>query len=406
MNYFINIIFLFCVGIGFSQIKINQEQAFELAKNNNLSQKLLNLQETRLAKLIGSHRVVSPLAFSVEYGQMNSIYKDNRVSVMQAFQLPKFYSSQKNVLEMELKNFGTIKKMKAWELKKSINLLYNEGAFLNQKLKFIQKIDSLYLNYLNRTQARLKYGETNILEQSLAENWKSQSFAQKESLKKDLELLNLKLNFIINQSDLYEFIYAKFQLLAFDFFVEEQLDSEFFLEPFQNEIRLQEAHLVAEKAKYLPSFSIAANSMSMFGTGANNVTYNFSQRFQSVALGINLPLFNPSKTALIETRKINQLIAKQDLENQKMQLDFELKNKKIQYDKWMAEIKQYEIVVKKNQEKIMQTATRQLQQGEIQYLEWFILISQQFDNESRHWDRIKTTNDLIIEMKALLQPQN
>ena len=54
-----------------------------------------------------------------------------------------------------------------------------------------------------------------------------------------------------------------------------------------------------------------------------------------------------------------------------------------------------------NSESILKTANNQYYNGEINYLEWTLLVNQAFEIENKYTDRLKELNDIIIEINAL-----
>lgn len=49
--------------------------------------------------------------------------------------------------------------------------------------------------------------------------------------------------------------------------------------------------------------------MTMKGTGSDNITYDYSNRFQSIQIGLGIPLFFDSQKAKLNASKINQNIS-------------------------------------------------------------------------------------------------
>jgi hypothetical protein len=65
--------------------------------------------------------------------------------------------------------------LQKWQLKKEISLVYNDLKYLDEKKKLLKKADSIFTQYYNRAELRLKKGESNLLEKATAENLKSQA---------------------------------------------------------------------------------------------------------------------------------------------------------------------------------------------------------------------------------------
>ncbi|MBF1149779.1 MAG: TolC family protein, partial [Cloacibacterium normanense] len=140
---------------------------------------------------------------------------------------------------------------------------------------------------------------------------------------------------------------------------------------------------------------------SMYGTGADDKFYERSARFHSGMVGIGLPVFNSAQKSVIEAQKINQQIA----ENNYQLGSLKLKNQYTQnfnlYQKLTNEISYYQKTGLANSESILKTANNQYYNGEINYLEWTLLVNQAFEIENKYTDRLKELNDIIIEINAL-----
>lgn len=141
--------------------------------------------------------------------------------------------------------------------------------------------------------------------------------------------------------------------------------------------------------------------MSMYGNGADDKFYERSARFHSGMVGIGLPVFNSAQKSVIEAQKINQQIA----ENNYQLGSLKLKNQYTQnfnlYQKLTNEISYYQKTGLANSESILKTANNQYYNGEINYLEWTLLVNQAFEIENKYTDRLKELNDIIIEINAL-----
>ena len=77
-------------------------------------------------------------------------------------------------------------------------MIYNELNYFDGKKKLLKKADSIFTQYFNRADLRLKKGESNLLEKATAENLRSQAEMQLKSLEKDREISIQKLSFLIN----------------------------------------------------------------------------------------------------------------------------------------------------------------------------------------------------------------
>ena len=400
-NNFLKITMFLLFGIGFSQTPISLEIAIDKAFKNNLNIKSGTLRIDYQNKMQKSAVIIDPLNISAEIGQMNSFYVDNKFSVSQTIRLPKFYNAQKTVLMEEYKNSFLHLDLQKWQLKKEISLVYNELNYFNEKKKLLKKADSIFTQYFNRADLRLKKGESNLLEKATAENLRSQAEMQLKSLEKDREISIQKLSFLINDGTFYQNENAKYGILNLENLNAEYAGNPLVLKQLEQEKNIQNAKLLAEKAKLSPSLNLGVNSMTMKGNGADEKYYNATHRFQSGFVGVGIPVFNSAQKSVIEAQKVNQLIAENNYQLGLINLKNQYLQNLRQFQKLNDEISYYQKTGLQNSESILKTANNQYFNGEINYLEWTLLVTQAFEIQNKYIDRLKETNDKIIEINSL-----
>ena len=386
-----------------AQTPISLESAYEKAFKNNLNLKSGQLRIDYQDKIKKSHAVIDPLNVSGEIGQFISAYTDTKFSVNQTVRLPGFYNSQKQVLMEEWKNSMLSLEVQKWQLKREIALIYNELNYQNEKEKLLLRADSIYTNYYKRAELRLKKGESNILEKTTAENYRSQAEIQLVNLKKDREVSLYQFNFLINDETTYSNENVNFYEIS-----EFNRDSNYagnpvVLKQLEQQKSIELAKLKAEKSKLLPTFNIGYNNSSMYGTGADDKFYEKSARFHSGVIGVGIPLFNGAQKSLIEAQKINQLIAENNYEIGSKNLKNQYEMLFGAFEKLKSETDYYQSKGLKNAETIMKTANRLYDEGEINYLEWSILINQSLDIQNKLIDTQKMLNEKIIQLNNLTQ---
>ena len=388
-------------GIGFSQTPISLEIAIDKAFKNNLNIKSGTLRIDYQNKMQKSAVIIDPLNISAEIGQMNSFYVDNKFSVSQTIRLPKFYNAQKTVLMEEYKNSLLHLDLQKWQLKKEISLVYNELNYFNEKKKLLKKADSIFTQYFNRADLRLKKGESNLLEKATAENLRSQAEMQLKSLEKDREISIQKLSFLINDGSFYQNENTNYGILNLENLNAEYAGNPLILKQLEQEKNIQNAKLLAEKAKLSPSLNLGVNSMTMKGNGADEKYYNATHRFQSGFVGVGIPVFNSAQKSVIEAQKVNQQIAENNYQLGLVNLKNQYLQNLGQFQKLNDEISYYQKTGLQNSESILKTANNQYFNGEINYLEWTLLVTQAFEIQNKYIDRLKETNDKIIEINSL-----
>ncbi len=379
-----------------AQTSISLNNAFEKALENNMDLQTGKLLMDYQEKIKKSYAVVDPLSISGEIGQFNSDKVDNQISVSQGFRLPHFYQSQKQVLAEELKYSQMSFDLQKWQLKKELTLLYNELVYQDEKRKLLAKADSIYAVYFQKAELRLRKGESNILEKTTAENYRSQAAIQLRNLENERSQTLKAFNFLINSAEIYQNEKENFFSVLHVDSTHEFKPNLVFTNQFNQQKTIETARLTAEKAKLSPNFSIGINSLTIAGTTENN-----AKRFQSGILGIGIPVFNTGQKSVIEGQKIKLKIAENNMELNQRKLKNKYELLILELEKLQTEQNYYKTKGLSNAKTIIETANRLYYTGEINYLEWSIVVNQSLEIENKYIDNQKLVNEKIIELDYL-----
>ena len=390
----IRILFFLLIGIKVSaQIPITLEEAYSKAIVNNLDIRGAELRVNFQDRLKKSAVILDPLNISSDIGQIDTKDMDYEFSVSQTFRLPSFYKRQKQVLREEWQNSLVSVNLQKWQIKKELGLIFNNLNYLDKKKYLLEKMDSIYTQYFNRAELRLKKGETNLLEKATAENLKSQINIQLFNIKKDKEIVLQQLNLLINSKEYYTNKKEDFFVEKINF-SENDINNHWIIQQLEQQKNIEQARLGVEKSKLQPYFSLGYNNIAKRETGE-------LMRLHNISVGFNIPIFNLGQKAIIEGQKVNQLIA----ENNKQIGVRELKKQFVElngnYEKLKSQVDYYQQKGLKNSEEIIKTANYQFYRGEINFLDWSILVNQALDIQNLYIDKVKELNDKTIELNSL-----
>lgn len=390
----IRILFFLLIGIKVSaQIPVTLDEAYSKAIVNNLDVRGAELRVNFQDRLKKSAVILDPLNISSDIGQIDTKDMDYEFSVSQTFRLPSFYKRQKQVLREEWQNSLVSVNLQKWQIKKELGLIFNNLNYLDKKKYLLEKMDSIYTQYFNRAELRLKKGETNLLEKATAENLKSQINIQLFNIKKDKEVVLQQLNLLINGKEYYTNKKEDFFVEKINF-SENNINNHWIIQQLEQQKNIEQARLGVEKSKLQPYFSLGYNNIAKRETGE-------LMRLHNISVGFNIPIFNSGQKAIIEGQKVNQLIA----ENNKQIGVRELKKQFVElngnYEKLKSQVDYYQQKGLKNSEEIIKTANYQFYRGEINFLDWSILVNQALDIQNLYIDKVKELNDKTIELNSL-----
>lgn len=381
-----------------AQIPISLQAAIDTALKNNLSVKNEQLKAQYLQMLIQTSSTIPKTGILGEAGQINSIYIDTKIGISQSFSLPRVYAGQKALLQQEWKSSLLNNYIRESLLKRQVAQAFNQISYIDQKRALLLYLDSIYTAYYDKVALRLTHGESNILEKTSAETLAGQIRLQIDQLKADSAISQLQFQLLLNTTDRYipaETVGSFSRLMIPDTAI--RMNHPVLL-ALQQQQELADATIQLEKNKLLPDLSLGYNNVSIRGTGADNINYTASKRFNYIQFGIGVPIFTKGQKAKINSVIFGKQIAESNYNLGRQNLQSEYKIAIAQYHKYLQSVQYYESKALQNAALISNTANQQLASGNINYLEWVQLIHQASIVRNEYIDALKNLNEAIIQI--------
>ncbi|GEP97623.1 CusA/CzcA family heavy metal efflux RND transporter [Chitinophaga cymbidii] len=390
-------ILLFLATPAFAQKPISMEEALDSAVANNLQMQNRKLRAARARELMGTGVDLPKTVVSAEYGKFNSPLSDDRISVMQSFSLPTVYRRQRRQLGEEWKVALLETELQEAEIRRLTTALFYELRLLSEKEALLIKMDTAYSAFFKVAGLRLQAGETNMLEKASAENQLLQIRMLQKSIRQERVQLQQQFMLLLNTEE--ERIPA-----SVDFKLEapvpdtSALAAHPLLKWQQQREKAAEMTVLVEKSRLLPELSAGYNNLSI----RDGVQYNRSDRFQSFQVGLAVPVFTGSQKARIRSAETSRRIAQNETEYQARALEAEFSSASARVHQYREIVADFEASALRNALEITATLSRQLQAGEINYLEWTVLNQQSLNTQLDYLDAVKNLNNSIIHLNYLL----
>ncbi|WP_109699450.1 CusA/CzcA family heavy metal efflux RND transporter [Chitinophaga deserti] len=388
---------LFAAAPAVGQKPISVEEALDAAVTNNLQVQNRKLRAERAKELIRTGMDLPKTTVGAEYGKFNSPLADDRLSVMQSFSLPAVYSRQRRQLGEEWKAALLETELQEAEIRKLTTGIFYELLLVSEKETLLGKMDTAYSAFLRVAALRLKAGETNVLEKASAENQLLQLRIMRKSLRQERAMLQQQFMLLLNTTEPRLPVSSSFKLEAP--LPDTALLAEHPLLRLQRQQeKAAEAAILVEKSKLLPELSAGYNNLSI----RDGVRYDRGSRFQSFQVGVAIPVFTGSQKARIKSAKtFRRIVENETAYNTQALL--------AQYQTALAQVSQYGEIVHdfedgtlRNALEITGTLNRQLEGGEINYLEWTVLNQQSLNTQLDYLEAVKNLNNSINHLNYLL----
>lgn len=384
-----------------AQTPITLQAAIDTALRNNLQVKNEKLKTQYQQMQINTAAAIPQASLFAEAGQINSIYADTKFGIAQSFSFPKVYARQKELLQQEWKSGLLNVSIKEALIKKQVAQVFYSILYVEQKNKLLLYADSLYSSFYKKTVLRLQKGESNILEKTSAETILGHINVQLNQLRQDSVVLQLQFQLLLNTVNIFKPNEKVYKASLTNVADTTALKEHPVIKIIQQQQQIATATVQLEKSRLLPDLSIGYNNMSIQGTGADNKLYSSSKRFNSVQVGIGVPIFAKAQKAKINNAKLSVQVAESNYTVGLQALQSEYQTALAQYNKYLQTVQYFESTALNNAGIIAATANQQLANGIINYLEWAQLINQAIAVKNDYTEAVKNLNETITQLNYI-----
>lgn len=380
-----------------AQEKITLDRAIALAVQNNQNLKTEKLKADYAKAVIKTSADIPQTGITADYGQINSAYNDTKFGISQNIAFPTVYKRQKELFTQEWKYSLLNVSLKEFELKKAVTQTFYAILFWQEKERLLLKADSLYADFYAKSLLRLQKGESNILEKTTAQNQKAAINIQLKQVQRELETAKLQWQWLLNSDTVYK-VESPEKIIPLQV---DETGKNPVIQVLEQQKNIAASQTKVEKSKLLPGLMIGYNLNSFKGTGADDRLYNASPQFHSVQVGFSIPVFSQSQRARINASKITESITENQLQATGAYLQNRYKQLSESYQRNLEIVNYYESEGLKNATVVTETIQKQFTNGEINYLDFVMLINQAISIQSNYADAVKMLNDTIIQINYL-----
>ena len=302
------------------------------------------------------------LSLRGELGNVNSSLNDSKYAAEQVFDLPQVYQAQKKLYQSIRQGYDYQIVLNQKYIQHAVEQLYIQLQFQVAKGGLLSQLDTIYLKQLAAVDARFKAGQDNGLEQINMQNWVSMH--QQLMIKHQNEQHGLQKQFAILLQD--STMILPEEILNFEpKLMDTSVDTSHPLNLFWKQ-KLQSA--IAEtniaKSKVLPQVAMGYTNQSF------RMTPNDQNRYNSINLGLNVPLFRSGLKQKVKASQANETVIAQEKEKASIDLEMEIQKAWNQYQQTVDLYQHFQKNLLPNANKIAMIANVSFKEGQISYIEW------------------------------------
>jgi cobalt-zinc-cadmium resistance protein CzcA len=357
-----------------------------------------------------------PLGIDMEYGNVNSYFRDDRWGLNQSFRLPGYYQKFRSMLVQETAVAGKQVEIEKIKILQLTALHYYHWLYWNDRILMLERILKGYAGSFKREELRLRKGAGNKSDYNLA--LQQFEFQKQELLRAQQErnLSEIQLKWLspgssslLQHSSLNEAnqdLQQRLQKIGFastysnteskegssgeerTLGEEERMNQHPLLQEADARIQLAAKKKSLIQSEKLPELTIGFYNMSVIGWQRieENTERYFSrnQRFTALQAGISLPLWGGYWKKQEKAASIFQQQALQEKKSIEAELQAQWRTLTEKVTGLQEQEKQYKSALLPATEESQKLAQLQLEKGEINYMQWNLLQQQSSEQQLRY----------------------
>jgi cobalt-zinc-cadmium resistance protein CzcA len=311
--------------------------------------------------------------FNFAHGELNSPLPDNRIGITQSFSFPGAWTAQRRLLagQQALSEKQRVAGQREVELQ--IRQTYGRLAYLHELGILLQRQDSLYAAFEKAAEAKVRTGESGLLELTTAQTQRLELLDRLSQHGADTKATLSQLNALIQAPEPLDLIPEPLEAaLPVDLSFLPPADHPL-LAPYEQVVTLAERAQALEKKRLLPDFSLGYFNQSLSGSYVLNgqeSTFGRSNRFQGVEAGIALPLWFGPQSARIKAAGIRREMALAEWRNEQKRLQGEWQAAVTHHQRLRNSLALYRDKVQPNARLSVAQADKAYRGGEAGYLQY------------------------------------
>ncbi|MEM1135272.1 MAG: CusA/CzcA family heavy metal efflux RND transporter [Bacteroidota bacterium] len=375
---------------------IELEKAIQIAMANNPTYKnaSLAIQSAKANKkgIIDFGNTV--LAY--QRGQINSeIRSDYMLSVDQHFGSPFSFGTKSKLFKQEVRLKTAEQVLAQKQLAKQVSLAFYEYKWLHYKINLLEIYLGFYAEMERIAALRFETGEENMLVTLVATSRKEEISSRLDALKADRAIALKYFNTILFSQEPYvPATTDSLNKVRFNF--EDSLGSIAVINPlyqvYQQQFELSRQKVALAKTAYGPELSAGVFNQQLDGL----------RGFSGWQIGVSMPLWFLPKQAELQKAKIENLMAANRLQYQRIRLKNELGALQQQVEKYISKIKYFEQEALPRADVIVDQSDLLYKQGEIAYYEYIINLGEANRIKMDYADVLRAYNRTMIEIQYFL----
>lgn len=375
-----------------AQKTITLDQAIFMARGQNPEMLLRNSENELLLQRVNQVDKALPTSLISELGQFNGPAFDVKYGIIQTFRPAEVYRAQRDFRREEWKRGLDENRWRQLDMERLVTIEFYTWLYFDAREKLLLHQDSMYAEFLRKSELRFQKGAANQMELSNARYARSKMKMQLRELILQKTNGYKRLQFLLNTTDTLQPISPSLEFKGLDAMA---LEKHPYWTWFEKEQNLITARTRIEKNSVKPEINAGYVWQTMRGISPDASPFSGLSYAQ---IAVNIPLIGHQ----VKNRIYGLQLESRMLEQKK---SFQFKKASLYLTEWQRKLKwsdeklwYYRNEANPEGRTMKQLAETQFLNGSIDYLQWMLIMNQVLEMEHAYLEAIHENNLIRIEL--------
>lgn len=389
----------------FAQTKVlSLQQCLNLAMSQNYQVQAANKSVERAKNLQGTAWDIDKTDISLSQDPSSGGSTDNAISISQSIEFPTLYIARHKQLKAETQAEKSKVNVIKQDLSSQVRSAYYQLVYENEKLRILNKQDSILNRYKTVAEKRYKTGESKQLELLSAERMHRENKLEMATVLSEIESTQLQLTDLVNSDMPIEPADTELKPLDFlqkGFNYQQTAEGQL----AQDQITVADKAVTVAKNGYAPTLSVALRNQLVFTSWDPyhiHRTKFDKGNFMGFEVGVGVPLFYGATKAKVKAAKRDREIAELEMKQEQQARQREYLTNLSQCNATFARLSYYQEEGVKKDNDLERLSRMEYENGEISYIEYMDALENCVDFHMKKAAAINDYNQSVIALEKLM----
>lgn len=338
-------------------------------------------------------------------GQYNTMNWDNNFTLTQSIPNIKLIKRLERLADANIESAELQAQLTRTDLRAQVKHVYYSLTYLSERLRLLQRQDSLLIEFRRATDVRHRTGEGTSLEVATADNLLGEIRNQIAVSQADQQIALNQLQTLLNTTDVLMLSDTSLTRRPIPMLSDSVLAHNPTLALLRQQVDIASRQVAVEQARLLPDVSVGYFNQSLIGTQIvdnKEIFYGGGKRFQGVQVGVAIPVFQKAQRARIESARLGQQLTEAQLSLNQRTIQGELATAVQVIRQHQASLAYYDQTGIPVAQRLADGAQKAFRAGEISYVEYSQALTRSYQTRTGYLDTINQYNQAVIALEQIL----